>query len=670
MKRFGFTMGVVVVLLLANPFFTNLNSSNAITLNVTPIDLIEPPLFVINSTIPINIVFIGFDESNIDTVQIDQGLTHWYAPLITQGSSYPYLGANYTLDVNYHYSNATTLEDDYITYLASIVSYNSTPIDALTNYNPSASTAALFPAVDAMTWLDNNINSYFPGANNSYTMYLIDTNTWGYIIDYYYYTLDYLDPDTGQPTLNPYTILYGGDWPNRGLLMDLSAGPMEYEESLITEANEGVSATTIEPIWTYSFPTDKVRFNDNVTEYIQETIDLVFTPSYIYDPIIRENFEIQIYMFDDATTSQVNQIDAQVILDEYTWLFPTLNVTVTLTVDTMANFPDLATVMSNAIYIGPTGKDVIDSIPVRDYLMQNLGLFGMDSNTLPVFIWVWDDPILWMSGELVLGVGIDDGAGNPAMVLMGYDPVNGNSNEGYTVTTIHEVGHLIGLRHPHDGWSWNDWLSGGTGDLFDWLRDFVSTPMTYASVDTTFSTFDVDTMDRGFAINRIKDKWDNLYEANLTLLNHGYSTWDRVTNKDPQMVEYLDWSVQNASMALNSFEAEDFFSAFNYANLSSFASELYLDGAILLGPYTETTTEISIETTTKTTTENISITEIISSNVTKTVSITGQSTELVTTMIESKTETKTETEPASILIIPVLFSIGIIVFVNRRGKEI
>ncbi len=569
-----------------------------IEINNETIDLITPPQFKINSDIPINIVFIGFDESNIDTNQIDQGLTHWYAPLINQWD-YPYMGMNYTFSVNYYMSNSTSLEADYTNYLASIGTTNSTPIDSLTRYDPTANTALLFNASDAIAWLDNNINSYFAGLNNSYTLYFIDTYTFGYILDYYYYTLDYIDPDTGLPSLNPYTIIYGGEWDNRGILMDLSAGPVDYYETEITEANEGVSATTIPPIWAYTFPTDKVKFNDNITEYIQETIDMVYTPSYLYDPEIREDFEVAIYLFDDATVSQADQIDIQVIYDSFAFLYPTMNVTISLTVDTLSNFPELETLMANSI--STTNANVIESRPVVDYLLANLANFGMNDNTLPVFLWAWDTN-LWLTGEGILGVGMDDGFGNPGMVAMGYNPTMGNSNEGYTVTLIHEIGHLVGFRHPHDGFSFDSFFDTGYGNIVDWLRDFISTPMTYAQVDTSFSTFDVDNMDRAFTYERINDTWWDLYDANQTLVAKDYDSFSDINQSSIE--NYLSWSLSNISLALEEFEYEYFFDAFTYANLSYVAAELYLDMANSLGVYVTPTPTSDTSPTNTTSTTN------------------------------------------------------------------
>lgn len=602
--KYSLSFRFFVLLFLLISFLTVDNSANStkITIQQTdpdPIDLVIPPQFKINSTIPINVVFIGFDESNIDVNQIDNGITHWYSPIISQGN-HPYLGTNYTLEMNYYFSNSTTLENDYLNFLSTVVSAAVPTPDSIINYDSGASGALLFPAAESMTWLDNNINNYFPSTNDSYTIYLIDTYTWGYIVDYYLYTIGFIDPDTGVLTDNKYTILFGGQYPNRGVFLDLSAGPMEYYATDITEANEGVSSTTIKPIWEYSFPADKIIFNSNITEYIQETIDLVFTPSYIYDPEIKENFEIEIFLFDDATSSVVSQIDTNRILNSFGFLFPTLNVTTSLTVDSVSNYPDLVDVINNNIDI-----NIIDFRPVVDYLSNHLTDFGMNENSIPIFIWTWDND-LWFIGENFLGFAADDGFGNPSMVLMGYNPAL-FSDQGYTATIIHETGHMIGLRHPHDGFSFDKLNDTGNHFVSDWLRDFISTPMTYAFNDVTFSTFDVDNIYRAYAYERINDTWWNLANANYTLLvDKGYYDFGQTGISDnTDLQTYLDWTLANKTLSLNNFENEWFFDAFYYANLSSYASELYYNEVLTINDYVTPTTTTTTTTTTSDTSDTI-----------------------------------------------------------------
>jgi hypothetical protein len=72
------------------------------------------------------------------------------------------------------------------------------------------------------------------------------------------------------------------------------------------------------------------------------------------------------------------------------------------------------------------------------------------------------------------------------------------SGFGLTVTTIHEVGHHLGLSHPHDGY---DSETGkdfyGTGPFyFVWVGDESNTVMSYIDVNWDFSQFDRDNMAR------------------------------------------------------------------------------------------------------------------------------------------------------------------------------
>lgn len=78
---------------------------------------------------------------------------------------------------------------------------------------------------------------------------------------------------------------------------------------------------------------------------------------------------------------------------------------------------------------------------------------------------------------------------SPAVVGEGY---------GLTTTLIHEVGHHLGLSHPHDGY---DSATGTdvepTGDFFFvWAGDEQNSMMSYIDLNWDFSQFDQDNMDR------------------------------------------------------------------------------------------------------------------------------------------------------------------------------
>ena len=78
---------------------------------------------------------------------------------------------------------------------------------------------------------------------------------------------------------------------------------------------------------------------------------------------------------------------------------------------------------------------------------------------------------------------------NPVIVELGY---------GLTTTQIHEVGHHVGMSHPHDGY---DSESGTditpTGDFYyAWHGDSVNSIMSYIDLNWDFSQFDQDNMAR------------------------------------------------------------------------------------------------------------------------------------------------------------------------------
>ena len=568
--------------------------------------LVDPPeTFVVNSTIPINIIFIGFNESLLDTDWIDSQITHWYAPTIYSPISMA--GGNFTLDINYFMSNATTLENDLISNLSTMATIIDPPPD-LQAYDPTAIEAYLYSADDTITWLDNNINNYFGEINGSYCLYLIDTYTWNYIPDYYYYDFEMLDPDTGRESSENLTICYGGEYPNRGIFIDLSAGPINYHEGDTTEANEGVSATTITPIWEYVFPQDTAIFNANLTEYIQETIDMVFTPSYLYEPVIKDSYDLVVFILDNTSTGDIyasptNYIDTTLVTEALEALIPFATWSTNYWVDYLYNHANLQQVIKDAYEA--TDHDAYPNAihpyqTVIDYLDTNRVEFVMSSDTIPVFIFAWDEYLFFDSAG-ALGAAEADANGNPLMVLCGYNPAL-YPDMGYTKLIIHEVGHMLGLRHPHDGWSWDKYNDTGIPSISDWLRDLISTPMTYAHQDTVFSTFDYDSLDRGHTFERLNDSWYFLHNANSTLLNKGFTDLDESLNKS------LNATLTNHSMSLQFFEQEDFESAFFYANLSYVAAKAYYTyaeslEAILTTPTTAlTTTPTTTPSTTPTTT--------------------------------------------------------------------
>ncbi len=152
--------------------------------------ILDNPLeeFFLETTIPINIIFIGFDTSNINITYIDSNLKELIKPTYNFNYfnlSIQYMGILYNLEYNYYFSDGTTLTTDFESYLNS-TEKTINPPGHLMKYDKNATSAKEYSALDTITWLDNNINNYFLGINNSYCFYLIDLYTYDYISDYHY----------------------------------------------------------------------------------------------------------------------------------------------------------------------------------------------------------------------------------------------------------------------------------------------------------------------------------------------------------------------------------------------------------------------------------------------------------------------------------------------------
>src|SRR5262249_52439440 len=127
-------------------------------------------------------------------------------------------------------------------------------------------------------------------------------------------------------------------------------------------------------------------------------------------------------------------------------------------------------------------RDYIPSYPAGDYVER---VFAFDTN----------DPGL---GGL-LGFADDDWAtGTQSFVFMFDGSDVRDLGFGFTTTGIHEVGHHLGMSHPHDGWdSELEFDFGPAGSTyFAWAGDESDTVMHYLALSNGFGQFDQDNMYR------------------------------------------------------------------------------------------------------------------------------------------------------------------------------
>jgi hypothetical protein len=115
---------------------------------------------------------------------------------------------------------------------------------------------------------------------------------------------------------------------------------------------------------------------------------------------------------------------------------------------------------------------------------------------VPVF--AYNDSEFLAAGGL-LGFADDDWAtGTQSYVFAFDDPYLQFLGYGFSTTTIHEVGHHVGMSHPHDGYDYESNVDfGPDGDFyFAWSGDESNTVMNYMDLNWDFSQFDRDNMNR------------------------------------------------------------------------------------------------------------------------------------------------------------------------------
>jgi hypothetical protein len=95
--------------------------------------------------------------------------------------------------------------------------------------------------------------------------------------------------------------------------------------------------------------------------------------------------------------------------------------------------------------------------------------------------------------------------GTQSFVFAFGDPFFRSLGYGHSTTVIHEVGHHVGLSHPHDGFDYElDVDFGPSGPFyFAWAGDESSSVMHYLALDDDFGQFNRDTMDRSMLIHYV-----------------------------------------------------------------------------------------------------------------------------------------------------------------------
>jgi len=332
----------------------------------------------------------------------------------------------------------------------------------------------------------------------------------------HYYSSRFVDKDLEyQIRYRDFSIAWGGH--NRLWFLDLSAGP----EFWTWSSPEGVPHIPMQlAIDLYKLDVHesygKQWLTQFLSDYIYDAVLNLAVPVFTYEPIYSQNYRVVVNVIDNRTEKERKQtpiektIQPNLIKQALTDLLPYSNVNVETRLMEAAELPGLQAAIVENTVTPPSDLAIpryVDMRPIYRYLQEHLvdfvGLVRKDSTefTVPVFAFAFQGAIYfgytfkWYVATLkteegnFLGISLGD------MALIGMNqndfrrgdyvsPVQLGKGIGFTQVVIHEVGHSLGLMHPHQ---------------FGYVGDFESSAMSYWAWEYRFSQFDKDAINRAHA---------------------------------------------------------------------------------------------------------------------------------------------------------------------------
>jgi len=479
--------------------------------------------------LPVNVVFIGYDRQVVEGHRFRKGLPKAYEPIVRSRAFYGIeekLGITYKYDYNIEQADKT-YEDRFFGELKRLAvpapltlfqeEYNAqagNALDVTNNHHIDA------PSVER--WLARNAPKGIDTRRN--TVYLINWYTRPDFKFHVYTKTDEPDPDTGynfgELRDSRKMVAWGGttasDEENgrgsthRVWFHDLSAGPEAWGgSSNVDDADldgDGEPDYRIPAAWEYgSYRPESALPGDlaKLTRYV--ALDLLFTTSPLYpvelpttEPPEEVNVDSNTYegwpgvdASDELITPGLLKSELQDLLhrkdlsydnqdlpykDEAKRCYEALVEEVSCYPD--SGYPPFANLfLQNTKELERTkddGESVDYELPIFNY--------ALDDTTAPALGFADDNYV----------------DGTQSYVFAFVSPYIVDSGYGLTTTLIHEVGHHVGLSHPHDGYDSESGVDfDATGDVFfAWAGDESNSMMSYIDLNWDFSQFDLDNMNR------------------------------------------------------------------------------------------------------------------------------------------------------------------------------
>lgn len=490
---------------------------------------------ILDTTFTINVVFVGYEAGDINLGTFAGQLPTTYDPIVRYPAFY---GINVPVNIHgdYAFNNVfapTSFEDAFFSYLASSGSIG--PLTAFQDsYNGQVNKSLTIPAdvlyIDALEterWLMTHGRSDLGLDVGNYTIFFVNWYSRPDFQFHVYTRTDWADPDTGYNfgvlRGSRKIIAWGGTF-GRTWFYDLSAGPESWTGNWnVDDADvdgDGVLDYRMPPVWEYGNVSGYRPFNDlsgdlgKVARWV--TIDLLFTTSPLYDPLVSEPYpgkgkKVFVNMLqDDPKSNGLDWIDKEYVQKSLSMFEPDYKWSMVLKDQPLKGGARKAF----RIFAGvKTADDCWNAY--GDTFAELFCYFDANRNSyLPKpkaeadyvgGIFAFNTKAKKLGSQLgLLGFADDDWmSGTPSYVFEFDSAYYRSLGYGFSTTTVHEFGHHIGMSHPHDGYDSGTGIDfGPAGDYyFAWSGDESNTIMHYLDLSGTFGWFDADNMNR-FMVGR------------------------------------------------------------------------------------------------------------------------------------------------------------------------
>ena len=542
----------------------------AATADANGLRALKPGEFVVHDqTVPVDLVFIGYDQQLIDEQAILDVLPATYRPIVRYPQFYGLSGREMGLEFRFRYRfvyKSEFFENQFFSFLKRAGAAGP-PTAFQEAYNEQVNN--VLDVTGPVLYIDApSVEKYLAGSGGDdrrgYTIFFINWYGRKDFRFHVYTKTDEPDPDTkynfGEIRPSRKMIAWGGT-SSRTWFYDLSAGPEAWTNNWIVDDDQ--SEYHMPPVWEYLKgayrPTSQLSQDLGfVTRFVG--VDLLFTTSPLYDPLVTApdtggaKVAHVAMLEDDADSRGLKWIDAAFTRRElqrfqpyYPWK---VGLTDTRPIDAGAKraldiftenlqeddcWNSFGTPFAQLFcYFTANLETYVSEYRPRDYVGE---IFAY--NTVAASLGSQDG---------LLGFADDNWVdGTQTHVFIFDTPEYRDLGFGFTSTAIHEFGHHIGMSHPHDGYDSELGLDFGVGGFFEfaWSGDESHTVMQYIALTNQFGRFDQDNAHR----------WEMA----------GYLNWanavagDILAHKQADRAQWLLWFADaSAAEALEAFKKWDY----------------------------------------------------------------------------------------------------------------